>query len=146
MLPGQVFVDATVALGERAALRGILLPPERHAELTPLLAWGRVDVPPFLPTAVSNVETFARCEQGRWIVECPFCHGAQFAARQDPRFFCVGCLNEQAGAKWLKVVWPDDVPGIEDALRPRLTENVNFVPGETVADLQAENADHQLGD
>lgn len=145
MLPGQKFMDASVALAEKAALQGHLLPPDRHAELTPHLHWGRQDVQPFLPTAMSNEQTFARCEQGRWIVDCPYCAGAQFAARDDPRFFCVSCLNERAGARWLRVVWPKDVGGIEAVLRERLTENANWVPGETVADLRAENTEHGLG-
>lgn len=146
MLPGQSFVDATVALSERAALAGHVLPPERHAELTLVLAWGRVDVEPFIPLEVADDSIPVRCEQGRWLVDCPFCGNSQFASKTDPRFFCVSCLCEQAGARWLRVEWPRDVEAIEAALRPRLTENANYLPGQTVKELLAENAENGVGD
>lgn len=139
MLPGQVFIDARVQFAEQAAKGGMILPPTSHAEFAPRLFWQRVDVPFFLPTKVSKTTVSVRCESGRWLVDCPACSSAQLAARQDPRFFCVSCLNERAGAQWLTVVWPADVPGIEAALRARVTEHANYEPGETVSDLIAQN-------
>lgn len=146
MLPGQKFVDAGVALAERAATQGALLIPERHAELTPFLAWGRVDVVPFLPTKTADVDVYPRCEQGRWLVDCPFCSGAQFASKTDPRFFCIGCLCEQVGAKWLRVVWPDGLGEIEEALRVRETKDVYYLPGETAADIHEQNREQGWAD
>jgi len=80
---------------------------------------------------------------GRWIVRCPFCTSAQFASREDKRFFCVECLNEQAGRRWVRVVWPKvaDMATIEGALESRADQRTrNWEPGESPADLKRENA------
>ena len=63
------------------------------------------------------------------------------ASRDDRRFFCVACLNEKQDGKWRPVTWPKkkDADAIEAQLRPRMTENANWLPGESVADLVAEN-------
>lgn len=76
----------------------------------------------------------------RSIIACE-CGGAQLASRDDRRFFCVACLNEKQGGKWRPVTWPKkkDADAIEAQLRPRMTENANWLPGESVADLVAEN-------
>jgi hypothetical protein len=43
------------------------------------------------------------------------------------------------------VDWPDDPAGIEQALNARpLSHTRAWLPGETVADLQAENAEHKV--
>lgn len=43
---------------------------------------------------------------GRWIVRCPHCDGAQFAAPTWGRFLCVDCANLAVGGRWLTVEWP----------------------------------------
>lgn len=45
----------------------------------------------------------------RWVVYCPdqTCLSAQVAARSDRRFFCVGCLNREAGGHWRQAWWPE---------------------------------------
>ena len=141
MLPGQRFLDADQYLTVPE------LDADRQAEAAPRLFWGREDVPFFIPLAVAtdaeaHAVAHAVVYRGAWIVKCPFCPGAQYASRTDHRTLCVSCINERAGAKWLRVEWPDDVEGIEEALRARLTDNANTAPGETVADLLAENAEH----
>ena len=81
---------------------------------------------------------------GRWIVMCP-CGGAQLAAREDHRFFCVDCLNAQVGGQWRTVAWPEDAEAIETALLARpAPETRTWLPTETLTDLLAENADHGL--
>jgi hypothetical protein len=77
---------------------------------------------------------------GRWIAECPDCNGAQLACHEDPRFMCNECANVAAGGLWRTIEWPADRSAIEEILswRPRL--NQNWTPGESVADLEAENA------
>lgn len=92
------------------------------------------------PTAGTEIEVYAN--QGRWVAECPDCHSAQLACRTDRRFLCVECGNVAVGGRWRSVVWPDDVPGIEAALEERDGVNQNWLPGETVADLLAENLDN----
>jgi len=136
MLPGQVFLDAT-----RDRVPDV--PEDRGAEWAVRAYWSRDDVPFHLPLKVATSPVgYAVVNHGRWIVRCPFgCGGAQLACRTDHRFLCVNCLNEGAGGQWVAVEWPDDVAGVEDALRPRMTANANTDPGETVADLITENAE-----
>ncbi len=80
----------------------------------------------------------ARIDHGRWIVDCEC--GAGNAT--DPEWgvaFCFAC-----GARH-KATFPDDREGVEAVLlhRPR-TETRNWFPGESVAQLQAENVEHGL--
>ena len=79
---------------------------------------------------------------GRWIAECPDCHGAQLACHEDPRFMCNECGNVAAGNLWRALEWPADRPGIEAVLTARPERNQNWLPGETVEDLIAETRDH----
>ena len=106
--------------------------------------WTRRDVGRFVPTATAaGASAHAVVNHGRWIVRCPFCTSAQFASREDKRFFCVECLNEQAGRRWVRVVWPKvaDMATIEGALESRADQRTrNWEPGESPADLKRENA------
>jgi hypothetical protein len=134
------------------ALRGILISEDRMAEL-PVAAFWPSHIPRFrVPEAMAihahngkemTVEAFVN--DGRWLVKCPMdgCGGAQLASRKDPRFYCNECLNAGALGYWLRVTWPDDADEIEEVLRHRpLTTQQNWRPGETVADLRAENDEH----
>lgn len=76
---------------------------------------------------------------GRWVVDCPDCAGAQLACRTDHRFMCNECGNVVIGGLWRTVDWPADSLQIEKALLVRPLANQNWVPGETVDDLLAEN-------
>jgi hypothetical protein len=81
---------------------------------------------------------------GRWIVMCP-CGGAQLAAREDHRFFCIDCLNAGVGGQWRRVNWPDDAADIEAVLLRRPDpETRTWLPTQTLTDLVAENAEHGL--
>jgi ribosomal protein L37AE/L43A len=84
------------------------------------------------------VEVYAN--QGRWIVECPDCRGAQLASVADPRFMCNCCGNVQIGGVYRPVVWPKAREQVEGLLADRPRENQNWRPGETVKQLRAENA------
>jgi hypothetical protein len=66
-----------------------------------------------------DARLFVFLEFGRWIVQCPDCNDAQFASFTDPRFMCVGCLNEAVGGAWRPVVWPDNAEAIERKLLTR---------------------------
>lgn len=80
---------------------------------------------------------------GRWIAECPDCHGAQLACRSDHRFLCIDCGNIAVGNLWRAVHWPADPDGIEEALRHRPLENQNWDHPQTVEDLRAESIVHE---
>lgn len=84
---------------------------------------------------------------GRWIVECPDCHGAQLASPTDRRFMCSDCGNGNVGGVWRPVSWPTDkqLSSIEDLLAYRPPENQNWRPGETLTQLRGENAFYMLG-
>ncbi len=83
---------------------------------------------------------------GRWIVQCPHCGGAQLASPGWARFLCCDCANVAFGGRWLGVEWPDDdlVAAGEAALGARpdvLTRNWDPT-SETIGALLAENVIH----
>lgn len=80
--------------------------------------------------------------EGRWIAECPACHGAQLACFEDQRFMCNECGNLAVGGLWRALEWPAARVSIEAVLEARPTVNQNWLPGETLAELKAENALH----
>lgn len=94
-----------------------------------------------------NLTADAYVNHGRWCVDCPHgCGSAQYASRKDRRFFCVDCDNA-GDPRWIPVDWPSDleIGAIEAALlaRPDVTSR-NWKPGETIEQLVAENAEHDL--
>lgn len=124
--PG-VTIDAT---NRDPADRAFVL-HSRGRELGPHAGKTATDVPPIV----------AFVNEGRWIVECPFCHSAQVGSPDDPRFLCV-CANDPVLGAYLQVEYPApaDRARIEDALSARTwVGNVNWLPEETANDLVAEN-------
>lgn len=121
-------------------------PPWPLPVIVALRHWQCRDLAPDLPDAVAaDQPVLAVLAQSRWVAQCPDCAGAQLAARTDRRLLCSGCGNVIAGRRWRPVVWPDDTDAIEQVLAVRpLAHNRNWHPGETVADLVAENAAHGL--
>lgn len=87
-----------------------------------------------------NTVAVAYVNNGRWVVECPHgCGSAQYASKDDRRFWCVECGNGGSG-KWATVAWPDDPAAIDNALSVRPEpQTANWLPGETIAALVAEN-------
>lgn len=81
----------------------------------------------------------AYVNHGRWIAECPDCHGAQLACRTDPRFMCNECGNVAVGKLWRPVIWPANAQGIENLLQGRPTANQNWYPDESKTGLAIEN-------
>ena len=131
--------DAT-KLANHPACRDV--PAERGAEWTPRAVWlvehttedGR-DVPVPLEqalaarTAKADQAIEAYANHGRWVVECPDCHGAQLACRTDARFLCNECGNVAIGGLWRPVTWPGDLEEIEAELHRRpLRQNRNWIP------------------
>lgn len=82
----------------------------------------------------------AEVNQGRWIVQCPDCSGAEFASETDPHFMCTACGNAANGSAWHPVTFPKALHAIEAALTVRERRKQNWRPGETVAQLLAKNA------
>ena len=97
------------------------------------------DVPP-LP---------AKVDYGRWCVDCPDCNGAEFVWLDGPLvMMCAGCWNAMVGHKWrpVNLPTPKKRARIDELLRARpLPVNRNWLPSETVADLERENAEHGVG-
>lgn len=85
-----------------------------------------------------------RLLEGRWLVQCPTCRSAQYASKHDRRFFCGECSNADNGGMWVTVDWPDHPDIIEQILDARPPQARHWVPGETVADLIAENDEHNI--
>jgi hypothetical protein len=78
--------------------------------------------------------------QGRWMASCPFgCGEAQVTSETDHRWYCTTCSNFGGGGKWVPTIWPDNQADIETALVVRPPVFQNWVPGETVEQLLAEN-------
>ena len=94
-----------------------------------------------LPTKIEMTDTpilQAIVNAGRWVVQCPYCAGAEYA-REDKIFMCQSCWNG-TDRKWLPVVFPPDRQEIEAILIKRMNPgNRNWRPGETIDFLKAEN-------
>jgi hypothetical protein len=91
-----------------------------------------LDVAPLLP----------RVEWGRWLVDCPFCPGAQLAGPTSAVFFCCDCANAEVGGSFVRVGWPpdEDLAAIEAALLARPNpQHRNWSFNETIGALLAEN-------
>lgn len=91
------------------------------------------------PTGPASTAVFAVANHGRWVVECPDCHGAQLTAHEDPRFMCVECGNAAIGGKWRPVVWPKYPRDISALLDERPRHLANTEPGQTLKQVRKEN-------
>jgi hypothetical protein len=80
---------------------------------------------------------------GRWVADCPrpYCGSAEPLTLNQPWFTCrpeAGGCGAQA-----PIEWPPDAEQIEAALIVRENPRwMNWLPGETVADLHAETLAH----
>lgn len=104
--------------------------------------WWKSDrLPPFdvIRSGVTSGEVEVQVNHGRWIVHCPDpdCAGAVLASDTDRRFVCPYCAFGV-----FAVVWPKDRADIEAVLGDRPVKDTrNWEPGDTVAALEAENAE-----
>ena len=85
----------------------------------------------------------ARVDHGRWLVQCPTCSSARLA-HPDRGFWCAHCGNPTARGHDLVIDWPARILTIELILSFRPIENRWWFPGETIEELAAENAAHDL--
>ncbi len=93
---------------------------------------------------------------GRWVADCPAapCRhpmtgergvGAEYVSPGLP-FMCQWCWNADIGDRFREVDFPPDRGTLEAELLRRVEpDNRNWLPGETVADLQIENIAHGVG-
>lgn len=122
------------------------VPEERGAEWAVRAFWQPSRYDPALAaaleakTAPMTEAVLARVDHGRWVVDCPSCSSAQYGCKTDHRFMCVECHNVTANGLWRPVIWPKNHEQIEKALAHRATANHHWRPGETIAQLEAENA------
>lgn len=97
---------------------------------------------------VTDGEIVAYVNHGRWIAECPDCAGAQLVSELERRFWCLNCGNAAVNFAWRHVRMPQKRTAIEAELviRPAAKGDRaitrNWLPGETVKDLQRENVEH----
>lgn len=95
-----------------------------------------------MPKDIADVAVEARVDGGRWVVDCPFCPGAELLDPDDLRFFCLGCYNEGAEGRWLQVIVPAEKEEIETVLMERPEIWRRWDPKKTLMDLQVENVLH----
>jgi len=74
---------------------------------------------------------------GRWVADC-VCGSGVACDPAWPLGLCLEC-----GSRY-EIDWPSSRRAIEQALVPRHVRNRHWVPGETVADLRAENKAHDV--
>lgn len=81
---------------------------------------------------------------GKWVVRCPDCPSAQKAPFSDRRFYCTDAeCPRPHGRLWYIVEWPTDWPEIEALIAVRGSRDHRYwIPGETLAQLQADNDAH----
>lgn len=131
----------------QGSLRGSLFYLERRRRKEQTEAWQNLDdnwEPPPTPVgdAASSVKLQVMCRQGRWIVQCPGCKAAQKASTGVPMFYCDVCRNPGTDPPHLRVhvEWPEDWEAIDAVLDCRPARAFqNWLPGETLADIVAEN-------
>jgi hypothetical protein len=104
------------------------------------------DQTPPMPGLAMEPPAHAEVNHGRWIARCPFgCGGAEMVDFERPTFFCCECRNMPTFNRPVPVIIPKNRAKIEAALlkRPEYPTR-NWKPGETVADLERENAERGL--
>jgi|1185.fasta_scaffold108400_2 hypothetical protein len=85
---------------------------------------------------------YAEVHRGMWIVRCPavYCWSAMAVTLGLPEFVCLG---DGSCGEAAPIVWPRDPLAIATLLRMRPDPTTrNWLPGETLQDLVAENAAH----
>jgi len=86
----------------------------------------------------------AEIHRSAWVVSCPFCRNAQVAEFGEP-FFCVDCVMQGNGFKAMGIIFPENIDKIERILLKRPDPNTrNWLLGETIEQLIAENIDHEV--
>jgi hypothetical protein len=110
-------------------------------------------------------KVYAEVNFGRWIVRCPvtpYEHATDVDPSKDKLYVCGACFPDADGSfkthpdapaflrankakKVYTIVYPPNVSEIMNALRYRPTANMNWLPGESIGYLEADNAAHKVG-
>lgn len=86
----------------------------------------------------------AEIVRSNWVVRCPFCAGSQVVDLGEP-FYCVDCCMQANAGLPMEIFVPTERREIERLLLMRPDPNTrNWLFGETVENLQAENLEHGL--
>lgn len=140
-----------MVLDGRAAADASLM-PAAHPRAYLLAFYPEAQVAPIDRVDALATPLVARVNHGTWIAPCPCAapglpRPGMIVFKDTPIAWCLRCENAEVGGAWRPVVLPppDEVAAIEALLsaRPDLATR-NWEPGETVADLAAENAAHGL--
>ncbi len=83
----------------------------------------------------------AYVNHGRWVVKCE-CGGAE-KAWEEGWFMCQSCFNSRHKHQYRRSVFPKSREAIEKLLALRPLINRNWRPGESLAQLKAENQEHR---
>lgn len=92
------------------------------------------------PATIGGTPLVAFINHGRWLAECDLfserrsdvCKNAQYVDEDDPRFFCIACLNAEIGGQWRDVTWPVDSAVVEVPLEELPVQEQNWTPEEVV--------------
>lgn len=81
---------------------------------------------------------------GRWVANCPVCESAEHVYANET---AVQCNPAASGCGiMLELVWPTFREGVERLLMMRPAPKTrNWLPGESLHDLLAENVEHGIG-
>lgn len=89
---------------------------------------------------------------GRWVVDCPrkTCASAALAPKDRKRITCICgdvevCDHKTPCNARMDLIWPELPDAIVEMVSKRPRGNRNWYPGETLADLHAENLAHGVG-
>ena len=86
----------------------------------------------------------AEVSHNRWIAVCE-CGGCEVVDPEAPLFYCFSCYNIADGGLARSVAFPPDWDQVERVLMVRMDPLTrNFLPGETLDKLRAENMEHGL--
>lgn len=90
---------------------------------------------------VTTPPLLAYVNHGYWRVKCE-CGSTEFAW-EEGWFMCRSCYNGGHKHQYRKAVFPENRAEIEALLAVRPLQNRNWYPGETLAQLEAENQEHR---
>lgn len=75
----------------------------------------------------------AEANDGRWVVRCPFCKGAEAVTAAYPVFWCDTCEMAEAHGQAARVAFPAELDAIDAELARRPRAHRCYVPGEIEA-------------
>ncbi len=116
---------------------------EQQGALVRLLAVGGLELGQVVDGTRELPPLPAEANHGRWIVNCDICAGAEIVYA-DAKFLCLSCAVAGRPPIWRAALFPKERGAIEELLAGRPMENRNWKPGEPLADLQRENAEHEV--